>query len=77
LEANASIRIPSGTQSGDVIRLRGRGMPRLRGYGRGDLLFRVYLVVPEKLTQRQRELLEELAKEFGQPVQPKGRRLRL
>jgi molecular chaperone DnaJ len=77
LEGNASIRVPSGTQSGDVIRLRGRGMPRLRGYGRGDLLFRVYLVVPEKLTQRQRELLEELAKEFGQPVQPKGRRLRL
>lgn len=77
LEGNASIRVPSGTQSGDTVRLRGKGMPRLRGYGRGDLLVRVYLTVPEKLTQRQRELLEELAKEFGQPVQPKGRRLRL
>jgi molecular chaperone DnaJ len=77
LEGNAIIKVPSGTQSGDVIRLRGKGMPRLRGYGRGNLLVRVYLTVPEKLTQRQKELLEELAKEFGQPVQPKGRRLRL
>jgi molecular chaperone DnaJ len=77
LEGSAIIKVPSGTQSGDVIRLRGKGMPRLRGYGRGNLLVRVYLTVPEKLTQRQKELLEELAKEFGQPVQPKGRRLRL
>ncbi len=76
LEGNASMRIPSGTQPGDVIKLRGRGVPRLRDYGKGDLLVRVYVTVPEKLTQRQRALLEELAKEFDQTVQPKSRKLR-
>jgi molecular chaperone DnaJ len=43
-------------------------MPRFRGYGRGDLLVRVGVEVPEKLSERQRELLEELGKEFGSDV---------
>jgi molecular chaperone DnaJ len=47
-------------------------MPRIGGYGRGDLRVRVNVVVPEKLTQRQRTLLEELAKELDQNVQQKG-----
>jgi len=76
LEGKINLKIQAGTQPGEILRLRGQGMPRLRGYGRGDLLVRVNVVVPEKLTQRQRDLLEELAKEFDQSVQPKGRRLR-
>jgi molecular chaperone DnaJ len=52
-------------------------MPRFRGYGRGDMLVRVYIAVPEKLTEQQRVLLEQLAKEFDQNVKPKSRRLRL
>jgi molecular chaperone DnaJ len=76
LDGNTEADIPAGTQPGQIIRLRGQGMPRFRGYGRGDLLLRVDIVVPEKLTQRQRDLLEGLAKEFDQPVRAKGHRLR-
>jgi molecular chaperone DnaJ len=77
LEGTTTMKIPSGTQPGEMIRLRGKGMPRFRGYGRGDLLVRVRIAVPEKLTQQQKSLLEQLAKEFGQDVKPKGHRLRI
>jgi len=76
LEGPTTVKIHPGTQPGEVIRLRGKGMPRLRGYGKGDLLVRVGVEVPEKLNSRQRELLEELAKELDQDVQPKRRRFR-
>ena len=76
LEGPTVLRIPAGTQAGEVMRLRGKGMPRFRGYGRGDLLVRVGISVPEKITDRQRELLEQLANESGESVQPKGRKLR-
>ena len=76
LEGNADLRIHPGTQPGEIVKLKGKGMPRLRGYGKGDLLVRVDVEVPEKLTQRQRTLLEDLAKEFDQNVKPKNRRLR-
>ena len=52
-------------------------MPRFRGYGRGDMLVRVDISVPKKLTSQQRTLLEQLAKEFDEDVKTKGRRLRL
>jgi molecular chaperone DnaJ len=76
LEGNTSVRIPSGTQPQEVIKLKGEGMPRFRRYGKGDLLVRVHIAVPDRLTDRQRTLLEELAKEFDQSVKPKGRRIR-
>ena len=77
LEGNTSINIRPGTQPREIIRLRGKGMPRFRGYGRGDMLVRVDIVVPEKLTQQERALLEQLAKEFDQNVKPKSHRLRI
>jgi molecular chaperone DnaJ len=77
LEGNTTLTIRPGTRPGEIIKLRGKGMPRFRGYGRGDMLIRVDIAVPEKLTQEQRVLLEQLAKEFEQDVKPKGRRLRL
>ena len=68
IEGKAGLRIHPGTQPGQILRVKGRGMPRMGGYGRGDLRVRVNVVVPEKLTQRQRVLLEELAKELDQNV---------
>jgi DnaJ-class molecular chaperone len=59
------------------LRFRGKGMPRFRGYGRGDMLVRVNVAVPDRLTSQQKILLEQLAKEFDQDVKPKGRRIRL
>ncbi len=66
LEGPLTVRIHPGTQPSEVIRLKGKGMPRFRGYGKGDLLVRVGVAVPEKLTLQQRALLEQLAKEFNQ-----------
>jgi len=57
-----TIRIPPGTQSGRELRQRGAGMPVLQGRGRGDLVVRIEVETPTKLTQRQRELLEEFRK---------------
>jgi molecular chaperone DnaJ len=76
LDGDLNIKVRPGTQYGETIRLKGKGMPRLRGYGKGDLLVRVGIAVPEKLTSRQRALLEELAEESGQSFQPKSRRLK-
>jgi len=76
LDGNTNIKIRPGTQPGEILKLKGKGMPRLRGYGRGDLLVRVAIVVPEKLSQQQKVLLEQLAKEFDQNVQSRSRKLR-
>ncbi len=54
------IQIPPGTQPGAEFRLEGYGLPNLRGYGRGDLKVRVLVEIPTRLTDKQRELLEEL-----------------
>jgi molecular chaperone DnaJ len=58
----ATLKVPAGTQNGDVVRLRGKGMPALHGRGgRGDACYTVVVEVPRKLSGRQRELLEEFA----------------
>lgn len=77
LEGNTSLRVQPGTQPGEVIILRGKGMPRFRGYGKGDLQVKVDVSVPKKLTSQQRMLLEQLAKEFGEDAKSKRYRLRL
>ncbi len=61
VDGEVEIDVPPGTQSGYEIRLRGKGVPRLRGTGRGDEYVIVNVVVPQKLSKRERELLEELA----------------
>ncbi|MDT8782019.1 MAG: molecular chaperone DnaJ [Candidatus Bathyarchaeota archaeon] len=76
LEGETLLKVPAGTQVGKVLVLKGKGMPRIRGYGRGDLLVRIGIYVPEKLTAKQRSLLEELAKEFGSDVKSKSRKFR-
>jgi len=59
LSGKVELSIPSGTQSGKVLRLRGQGLPSIDGRGRGDLLVRLFVEIPTKLTARQKELLEE------------------
>jgi molecular chaperone DnaJ len=63
IDGRVSLRIPAGTQSGKVFRLKGKGLPVLRGRERGDQLVRVHIRTPEKLSRAARELLERLAQE--------------
>jgi molecular chaperone DnaJ len=60
LEGDVDLKVPSGTQSEKVFALRGKGMPGLHGRGKGDLFVRIHVRVPEKVSGRQKELLEEL-----------------
>jgi molecular chaperone DnaJ len=62
LDGHDSYKIPEGTQSGTIFRLRGKGMPDVSGRGRGDLFFTVQAVTPKKLTKEQRTLLDQLSK---------------
>lgn len=60
LSGRTRVKVPAGSQSGQTLRLRGRGMPRLKDGGHGDLMARLKVVTPTKLSERERELLEEL-----------------
>ena len=67
----ATIEITRGTQGGDILRVPGKGLRYPGGRGRGDLLVEVALEVPRKLTERQEELLRELAEIEGAHVSEK------
>ena len=62
LRETVSIKIPPGTQPGQILRLRGKGLPGLRGGGRGDLLIRIAVEIPARLTAARRRQLEEFEK---------------
>ena len=68
-----NLRVPPGTQSGQVFDLRGRGLPRVNASGTGDLHVRVQLWTPEEITQREEELLQELAEVESKPSQTRGK----
>ncbi len=70
LDGRHELKIPGGTQSGEVFRLRGRGMPSPRGRDVGDLLVQVTIEVPKSLNQRQEELLRDLAEQEHANVSP-------
>jgi molecular chaperone DnaJ len=70
LFGKGTLKIPAGTQSGTTFRLRGKGMPSLRGGSQGDQLVRVHVEVPKKLSDEQRQLLEEFAKISGDAENP-------
>ncbi len=60
LQGEERLRIPEGTQSEAVFRLRGKGLPSLNGRGRGDLFVRVHVVIPQRLSREQRQILASL-----------------
>jgi molecular chaperone DnaJ len=60
LEGSLRLGIPEGTQTGTVLRITGEGIPSLNGHGRGDQYVVVKVVVPTKLSRREKELLREL-----------------
>jgi molecular chaperone DnaJ len=64
------MKVPDGTQSGRVFRLKAKGIAQLQGYGRGDQLVVIKVETPTNLNKRQRELLEEFACEGGEDCHP-------
>ncbi len=70
VDGPATLKVPSGTQSGRVFRLKGKGVPHLRGSARGDQLVNVHVVTPQSLSEKQRKLFEELAATLGEAVLP-------
>jgi molecular chaperone DnaJ len=70
LDGKSKLSIPAGTQPGRVITLKGKGVPRLRGSGRGDELVMIEIEVPTRLTGEQRRLFEELGRTLGSEVKP-------
>jgi molecular chaperone DnaJ len=72
LDGDVTHKIPMGTQTGTVFRLRGKGMPTLGGRGRGDLFVSVTVMTPTSLTREQRKLLEQLAEVESKDLEDKG-----
>jgi molecular chaperone DnaJ len=68
MEGPVEMDVPEGTQSGEQFRLRGKGMPRLRGRGQGDLFVTVQVVTPDSLNEEQREALKQFAEAGGEEV---------
>lgn len=67
-DEKVQVRIPAGCQNEQIVRVKGFGMPRLKSDIRGNMYVHVNVVIPEKITKKQRELLEKLADEMGEEV---------
>lgn len=73
LDGKGKLKVPPGTQPGAVLRIKGKGIPKRAGIGRGDQRVEVTIEVPTQLTAKQRELVEALARELGEEVNPQQR----
>ena len=71
LDGREQLEVPRGSQSGDVLRIKGRGMPDIGGRGRGDELVEIVIDTPRHLTSRQEELLREFAEIEHLQVSPR------
>ena len=71
LDGDMEFEVPPGTQSGEDFVLRSKGVPHLRGSGRGDMVVRATVVVPDELSDEQRDLLKRLGETMGTPTLPK------
>jgi molecular chaperone DnaJ len=67
------MKIPPGTQNGRVLRIKGKGVPRLNSRGRGDQLVIIRVVTPQSMDTNQRQLFEELAKTLPAAKMPEGK----
>ena len=76
LDGTKRIQVPKGTQPGEIFRLRGEGIPHLHGRGRGDHIIQTTIEVPQKITKRQEELLEEFAALEGEKKGAAGKKWR-
>jgi molecular chaperone DnaJ len=75
IDSTTRVEIPRGTQTGDMIRIRGGGLPHVRGRGSGDQIVQFLVKTPTKLTKRQEELLREFVREEGgKPPKEKGKK---
>jgi molecular chaperone DnaJ len=74
IDGDIEVEIPAGTQSGDTVTLRGKGLPRLQGRGAGDLVVHLKLVVPKTLTPEQEQALRAFASAGGDVVEPHNER---
>ena len=74
IDGEVDLEVPAGTQPGAILRLRGKGMPRLRQKNRGDMLVRVSVRVPTKLSGKEKDILKELGKFDGESL-PTGKSL--
>jgi molecular chaperone DnaJ len=70
LDGKGKLRVPAGTQPGTTLRIKGKGMPKRAGIGRGDQRVEVTVEIPTELTARQRQLVEELSRELGEELTP-------
>jgi molecular chaperone DnaJ len=73
LDGKVKINVPAGTQSGKVVRIKGKGIPHLHGAGRGDQYVQLYVEVPTDLNAEQRALLEKFAASCGEDASPQTR----
>ena len=65
-----TLRVPAGTQSGELFVVRGKGVPHLRGGGRGDMIARAHVITPKSLSKEQKDLLKKLADSMGSDIKP-------
>ena len=64
IQGYEKLKIPEGTESGEIFKLPGKGMPRLHGRGYGDMYVEVHVKTPKKLSRKARKIVEELEKEL-------------
>lgn len=73
LDGQVELIIPPGTQPGQILQLKGKGMPSLYGYGIGNQLIKINVVIPKKITHQQKEILETFAKLSGEKLDEKDK----
>lgn len=76
LDGNTKLKIPAGSQTGEVFKLKGKGVAHLRGGGHGDLLVTLFVATPDSLNGEQKKLLKELEESLGDKNMPKPKKWR-